>query len=71
MKTITQQSWSGKDKEYTSEQFVQAWIAQVSDLYKIAYTEQENEQVRTIRAQIADMAANEFERIYESQHKVA
>jgi len=71
MKTIKQTGWNGNEREYTSEQFVQAWISQVSDLYKIAYTEKENEQVRTIRAQIADMAASEFERIYESQTQAA
>ena len=70
-KTIKQVNFLGNERDYTLEQYVAIWTAQVADLYNIAVTDADYQKTKDIRASVEDMATRTFENIYQSQNKAA
>ena len=67
--TITQIGIFGKEREYTKEEYVKIWVAQVSDLHMLADTDQEYRTTNVIKNTVENMAKKAFDRILASQNK--
>ena len=64
MKTIRVKTWNS-ERELTRDQFVQRWTDQVSDLWAICYTDDDYKMADRIRADLASLAGNAFDTLYQ------
>lgn len=66
MITITVSAWNG-ERQVTLDDYVQQWTAQVSDLWHLASTPQDNDALKQMKKTVQDMAVKRFFDLYNMQ----